>query len=220
MSDERAFLSKQWSDHQPNGAPAYSSPPQSSRPLPDPSRAVPPPAKVKTHRTGGDGPPAIPVRKQHTGSRPLPDPKTYASPPQSKQYPSSPQQQAASGSPQPAVVTPTYAREVGGATAEREAEQRRRVASQQATKAGGLASKSLLEREMELERQRQREWEESQKETAKNAPSGQGVDGVGGRWDVGQWAGYTGGDNQNKGGQGIGAGRRQIVGPRPLPGRP
>ena len=42
--------------------------------------------------------------------------------------------------------------------------------------------------------------------------------GVGGRWDVGQWSGYTGGDSQNRGGQGIGAGRRQIVGPRPLPG--
>ena len=44
--------------------------------------------------------------------------------------------------------------------------------------------------------------------------------GIGGRWDVSQWAGYTGGDSQNKGGQGIGAGRRQIVGPRPLPGAP
>ncbi|RDA83492.1 hypothetical protein CP532_7037 [Ophiocordyceps camponoti-leonardi (nom. inval.)] len=77
---------------------------------------------------------------------------------------------------------------------------------------------SLLEREMELERQRQREWEEAQQETAKAARSSDGVDGIGGRWDVGQWAGYTGGDSQNRGTQGIGAGRRQIVGPRPLPG--
>jgi hypothetical protein len=75
---------------------------------------------------------------------------------------------------------------------------------------------------MEMERQRQQEWEEAQKETAAAARSGDGVDGIGGgiggRWDVGQWSGYTGGDSQNKGGQGIGAGRRQIVGPRPLPG--
>jgi hypothetical protein len=84
---------------------------------------------------------------------------------------------------------------------------------------------------MELERQRQREWEEAQQETAAKAalnPAGEeragGVDGIGGgiggRWDVGQWAGYTGGDSQNKGAQGIGAGRRQIVGPRPLPNLP
>ena len=77
---------------------------------------------------------------------------------------------------------------------------------------------------MELERQRQREWEEAQKETAAAAAAQNGetgeVDGIGGRWDVSQWSGYTGGDSQNRGGQGIGAGRRQIVGPRPLPGRP
>ncbi|KLP01217.1 calponin [Fusarium fujikuroi] len=96
--------------------------------------------------------------------------------------------------------------------------------SQNKTKAGGWASKSLLEREMEMERQRQREWEEAQKETAAAVRSNEGVDGIGGgiggRWDVGQWAGYTGGDSQNKGSVGIGAGRRQIVGPRPLPEQP
>ncbi|KAK8026471.1 hypothetical protein PG991_003527 [Apiospora marii] len=117
----------------------------------------------------------------------------------------------------------TYSRELG-ATAEQDAEDRRRQQSQQATKAGGWASKSLLEREMEMERQRQREWEESQKETAQAVRSGDGVDGIGGgiggKWDVNQWTGFTGGDSQNKGGAGIGAGRRQIVGPRPLPGRP
>ncbi|ROW17662.1 hypothetical protein VPNG_00604 [Cytospora leucostoma] len=118
---------------------------------------------------------------------------------------------------------PTYSRELG-ATEERDAEDRRRAQAQQGTKAGGLASQSLLEREMELERQRQREWEESQKETASAPRTGNGIDGIGGglggRWDVGQWAGFTGGDNQNRGAQGIGAGRRQIVGPRPLPSTP
>ena len=77
---------------------------------------------------------------------------------------------------------------------------------------------------MENERQRQKEWEEGQKATAaaaKNVPKDGGVDGIGGgiggRWDVNQWTGYTGGDGQNKGSTGIGAGRRQIVGPRPPP---
>lgn len=141
------------------------------------------------------------ARNPNTGSRPLPDPTKY--------------------SPPPAQAQPTYARELG-ATEERDGEDRRRVQSQAATKAGGRASKSLLEREMELERQRQQEWEEAQTETAKAARSGTGVDGIGGgiggRWDVGQWSGFAGGDSQNRGGQGIGAGRRQIVGPRPLPG--
>ena len=72
-----------------------------------------------------------------------------------------------------------------------------------------------------MERQRQQEWEEGQKETKKKIHAGNGVDGVeggvGGRWDVNQWTGYTGGDGQNRGSQGIGSGRRQIVGPRPPP---
>ncbi|KAI1325160.1 hypothetical protein F5Y16DRAFT_378520 [Xylariaceae sp. FL0255] len=94
----------------------------------------------------------------------------------------------------------------------------------QAPSTGGWGGKSLLEREMEMERQRQREWEEAQKETAQAVRSQDGVEGIGGgiggRWDVSQWSGFMGGDSQNKGSAGIGAGRRQIVGPRPLPGRP
>ncbi len=204
-----------------------------SRPLPDPSEA----------------PPTLPIRKQHTGSRPLPNPTTYASPspeasrqqPQQRQQPPPPSPQphqpapanpnrtdrflAKNPAPPPQPTRQTYARELAGSTDERDAEDRRRAAAQAKTAAGGRASKSLLEREMEMERQRQREWEESQKETAKAVrPADGGVDGVGGgvggRWDVGQWAGYTGGDSQNKGGVGIGAGRRQIVGPRPLPNPP
>ncbi|KAK4175029.1 hypothetical protein QBC36DRAFT_242026 [Triangularia setosa] len=118
----------------------------------------------------------------------------------------------------------TFSKELAGTVDEQAEEDRRRQLAQKQTKAAGWASKSLLEREMELERQRQQEWEESQKETAKAVRVGDGVEGIGGgiggRWDVGQWSGYTGGDSQNKGGQGIGAGRRQIVGPRPLPGTP
>ncbi|KAK4639358.1 calponin [Podospora bellae-mahoneyi] len=118
--------------------------------------------------------------------------------------------------------TSTFVKELAGTVDEQAEEDRRRQQAQKQTKAAGWASKSLLEREMELERQRQKEWEESQKETAKAVRTADGVEGIGGgiggRWDVGQWSGYTGGDGQNKGGQGIGANRRQIVGPRPLPG--
>lgn len=75
---------------------------------------------------------------------------------------------------------------------------------------------------MELERQRQREWEESQRETAKREKAEDGVEGIGGgiggSHDIGQWSSYTRGDNANKGSLGIGSGRRQIVGPRPMGG--
>lgn len=187
-----------------------------SRPLPDPTMAASPPATIKPQRTG---------ESSRSGSRPLPDPKAYSSPLASPTSQMNRSDRFFATSPPPAKPQPrpTYARELG-ATEEREAEDRRRAQAQQGTRAGGLASKSLLEREMEMERQRQREWEESQKETASAPRAGNGIDGIGGgvsgRWDVGQWAGFTGGDNQNRGGQGIGAGRRQIVGPRPLPSTP
>ncbi|SPO02877.1 related to calponin [Cephalotrichum gorgonifer] len=210
----------------PPRAPQQQPAPQTSaRPLPDPM-AVSSPPQVRTHNTGG---------------RPLPNPAAYASPaavPAAKsppahsqpvmQTPSPPTTRtdrflASNPAPQSAVPQTTYSRELD-ATSERDAEDRRRAQRQTGTKAGGWASKSLLEREMEMERQRQQEWEEAQKETAevarKGPADGSGVDGIGGRWDVNQWSGYTGGDNQNKPGTGIGAGRRQIVGPRPLPGPP
>ena len=70
-----------------------------------------------------------------------------------------------SSNPPPRVSKPTahVSEELGmSSTSERAAEDARRAASQQKTKAGGLASKSLLEKEMERERERQREWEENQ----------------------------------------------------------
>ncbi|KAI1337892.1 hypothetical protein F5Y15DRAFT_389551 [Xylariaceae sp. FL0016] len=243
VRDEREFLAKSPRDENP--------PPPPPRPLPVPQSQ---PVKthrtgetqpLKAQRTGEGRPlPAQsqpqPLKAQRTGEgRPLPVPGQAKSQtpsgfnsPFSRPLPvPSPAQSASrtdrflAKNPAPAPKAPqqTYSRELG-ATAERDEEDRRRVQSQAKTKAGGWAGKSLLEREMEMERQRQQEWEESQKETAKAARSGDGVDGIGGgiggRWDVGQWSGFTGGDSQNKGGQGIGAGRRQIVGPRPLPGRP
>ncbi|KAL4920025.1 hypothetical protein BDW62DRAFT_30295 [Aspergillus aurantiobrunneus] len=107
-------------------------------------------------------------------------------------------------------------------TAEVDDENNRRIASQQKTRAGGWASKSLLEREMERERERQREWEEGQRQTQEAAARGVKDSslnaGPGGAWDVHQY-GFMGGDNQNRGGPGLGIGgaRRQIIGPRPPP---
>lgn len=206
--DEREYLRQQWSTQHPNGEQNIP-PSKSPRPLPEPTQ----PVRVKTNHTG-------------PSSRPLPDPAKYSSqPPQSV----SPNQNrtdrflASNPAPQQAPPKQTYSNEIGGfdSSAERDAEDRRRVASQTKTKAGGWASKSLLEREMENERQRQQEWEESQKELKNKVPTGSGVDGIGGgiggKWDVNQWTGYTGGDGQNRGSQGIGSGRRQIVGPRPPP---
>ncbi|CAJ2510252.1 Uu.00g061520.m01.CDS01 [Anthostomella pinea] len=223
--DEREVLRTSRDQHQ------ETAPPPPPRPLPVPTAA---PVKtnrtgemapVKPHRTGEGRPLPVPDRARNqvpsgfgTGSpRPLPIPSAKPNANRTDRYLAS----------NPAPVQPppqqTYSRELD-ATAERDEEDRRRAQFQTKTKAGGFAGKSLLEREMEMERQRQREWEESQKETAKAARTGDGVDGigggVGGRWDVGQWSGYTGGDSQNNGSSGIGAGRRQIVGPRPLPGRP
>lgn len=68
-------------------------------------------------------------------------------------------------------------------TTEVDLENQRRIASQSKTKAGGWASKSLLEREMERERERQREWEENQKEVASRPrDAGEGV-GPGQSWE-------------------------------------
>ncbi|KOS17065.1 Transgelin [Escovopsis weberi] len=182
--------------------------PKSPRPLPDPN--------------------ALPQNQAGAGSpRPLPDPAKYASPPRAPAQNRTDQFLASHPAPVQPAAQQIYAREVGG-TQERDEEDRRRLQSQEKTTAGGWASRSLLEREMELERQRQREWEAAQQETAAAAAKmtdeqrAHGVDGIGGgiggRWDVSQWSGYTGGENENKVSPGISAaGRRQIVGPRPLP---
>lgn len=212
--DERDYIRRNWEAWNQNGDVSVAQPPaKPPRPLPEPSL----PVSLKTNNTG-------------PSSRPLPDPTKYASPNEPPQSISSQQNRtdrylSSNPAPQPAQPRTIYSNEIGGfdSAAERDAEDRRRLASQTKTKAGGWASKSLLEREMEMERQRQQEWEERQKEVKNKVPTGAGVDGIGGgidgKWDVNQWTGYTGGDGQNRGSQGIGAGRRQIVGPRPPPGR-
>jgi hypothetical protein len=246
VADEREYIRKEWAKHHQDDTPPPK-PPRSNQysedaPLPKPPRGFQHSEEAASSKSPRPLPePVAPIRvvKNNTGpsSRPLPDPTAYQSPPSTYQSPPStataPQSRTdryLSSNPAPQVAKPhtTYASELGAfdSNAERDAEDRRRVASQTNTKAGGWASKSLLEREMEMERQRQKEWEEGQKVTAQAAKMGgqkDGVDGIGGgiggRWDVNQWTGYTGGDGQNRGNQGIGAGRRQIVGPRPPPGR-
>ncbi|KAJ9657996.1 calponin [Neophaeococcomyces mojaviensis] len=149
-----------------------------------------------------------------SSSRPLPDPATYQpnTSRTSRFLSSNPAPEAA----KPASHTPSEA--AHSTTAEVDTENARREASQRATRAGGWASKSLLEREMERERERQREWEESQRATASVARDSKEGSGPGQTWDVHQY-GYMGGDSQNRGGPGLGVGgaRRQILGPRPPP---
>ncbi|KAH6850051.1 hypothetical protein B0I37DRAFT_403961 [Chaetomium sp. MPI-CAGE-AT-0009] len=210
-----------------------------SRPLPNPAGAPPPTLPIRNQHTGSrplpdpvETAPPPPIRNQHTGSRPLPDPVPPPNPVfASRSSPEASRQRQLPLSPK--APKQTFARELATSTADT-TDARRRSPFSTTTPAPAPApaqkKQTLLEREMELERQRQREWEEAQQETAARAAGGAGVDGIGGgiggRWDVSQWTGFTGGDSQNKGAQGIGAGRRQIVGPRgiggprPLPNPP
>jgi len=157
--------------------------------------------------------PSKPRRPQASeSSRPLPDPTTYQpNTTRTSRFLSS------NPAPEPSRASTHLPSEAAhSTTAEVDAENARRIASQRATKAGGWASKSLLEREMERERERQREWEESQRATASAARDATEGSGPGQSWDVHQY-GFTGGDSQNRGAAGIGGGRRQIIGPRPPP---
>jgi hypothetical protein len=219
--DEREYLRQQHAAQQQQSNPRQ-------RPLPDPVLSQSPPSLPTRPlpEPTSEAPPSLPTRPLPdpaspaplaTSSRPLPDPTAYTPLPK----PPNRTDRFLSSNPAPQVSRPkTFAPPEMGLTSEseRQAEDARRVQSQQKTKAGGWASKSLLEREMERERERQQEWEEAQKLAAK-APrdKSEGV-GPGQSWDVNQY-GYTGGDSQNKGAGGIGfGGRRQIIGPRPLGG--
>ena len=212
----------------------------SSRPLPQPSIEEPPPDEEE------DGPaPPPPQRAQPSNSasslprlasdtamsssplgtpnRPLPSPdKEYtAYAPSERQTSSNRTDRFLSTNPAPATTGPriSSAQEAGDTALEQSSLRDSRIASQSKTKAGGWASKSLLEREMERERERQREWEQNQqtnKTATRDANEGSGE---GKSWDVNQY-GYMGGDSQNTGsgpGSGISfGGRRQILGPRSM----
>lgn len=138
--DERAQLRQPWSDNQSSASTAVQTVPL-GRPLPKPEST-----------------------NDFASPRPLPTPTAarYNSP---VPAPVSRTDRWLSSNPAPASTQPrTHFPEELGMTSESEraAEDARRIASQQKTKAGGWASKSLLEREMERERERQREWEEAQ----------------------------------------------------------
>jgi len=194
----------------------------SARPLPDPSSKKPTTAQPAAETRA---PPSMPSREMA-----IPAPSETRSQPEPEEY--RPQTQAASrtdrflsSNPAPIQSKPRISQpaEMGLTTSmEQQADADRRVASQQKTKAGGWASKSLLEREMERERERQKEWEANQEATKNATRDVSHGSGPGQSWDVHQY-GYAGGDSQNKGsssGSGISfGGRRQIIGPRPQPNK-
>lgn len=207
LEQERRMLRSEWQNNQDEPEPVQDPSPPSPqhtiprRPLPEqPSQQQQPP--------------------QQTSPRPLPDPTAYAN--QNREDNNRVDRFLASNRPPVAPKPASHRPADYTTTAEVDAENSRREAAQQKTRAGGWASKSLLEREMEGERERQREWEDNQKDTEEAAKKGlkdpsQGS-GPGGAWNVFQY-GYMGGDNQARGGPGLGIGgaRRQIIGPRPPP---
>ena len=216
---ERDYLRQAWSDNQPplrsprplptpksDRSAASQAPSLPTRPLPDPTSRPLPAASSKA-----EAPSQLPTR-------PLPDPSAFIPQPLN---PNRTDRHLASN---PAPLQPTSSSFVPSeaafsSTAEADAEASRRLASQKTTKAGGWASKSLLEREMERERQRQQEWEEGQKQTQDAVQKGLADPNAGSApgqsWDVNSY-GFTGGDGQSRGAQGIYSGRRQILGPRPM----
>ena len=175
--DERLQLREEWNAHRTGSA---SLPSPSPEPAPVSARPLPIPGSPANK---ADAPPAP--------RRPLPDPAAYA--------PNGSRVDRFLGSnPAPARPKPDshVANELGfDSAAERHGEDARREQSQSKTKAGGWASKSLLEREMELERQRQAEWEEAQSAPRQAVPPSKGA---------GTTLSSTGS-------------RRQIIGPRPPP---
>ncbi|KAJ5769975.1 uncharacterized protein N7511_002026 [Penicillium nucicola] len=212
LEQERLLLRGEWQNNQempvtseePEAA-EQQAPPPAPRPLPEPK-----PSSLSMQ-------PTLPPRDLPQPPRPLPDPVAY----NANRNRQSRVDNFLSSNPAPAPAAPAAHRPQDySTTSEVDEENARRLASQQKTKAGGWASKSLLEREMERERARQEEWEENQKQTVAAAERGANDpthgSGPGQSWDVHQY-GYMGGDNQNRGGVGLGVGgaRRQIIGPRP-----
>ncbi|KAJ5169716.1 uncharacterized protein N7500_002499 [Penicillium coprophilum] len=214
LEQERRLLRKEWQNTQ--DMPAAS---EAEEPEPIEEQAPPqPPRPLPVPKPSSSSPmPTLPPRDLPASPRPLPDPVAYSA---GRGHENRVDNFLASNPAPTAPAPATHRFQDYTATSEVDAENSRRAASQQKTKAGGWASKSLLEREMERERARQQEWEENQKQTAAAAERG-GQDttqgsGPGQSWDVHQY-GYMGGDNQNRGGVGLGVGgaRRQIIGPRP-----
>ncbi|KAJ5814818.1 hypothetical protein N7474_006595 [Penicillium riverlandense] len=220
LEQERRLLRTEWQHNQdmpstseePDDAEEEQTPLRPPRPLPQPVPSSTVPAPEAPPREPATSPRPLP-------ERPLPDPVAYTA----NRGRDNRTDRFLASNPAPVAPTPASHRPQDySTTSEVDAENSRRKAAQENTRAGGWASKSLLEREMERERERQREWEENQKQTSAAAQRGArdptSGSGPGQSWDVHQY-GYLGGDNQNRGGTGLGVGgaRRQIIGPRPPP---
>ncbi|KAJ5224498.1 uncharacterized protein N7469_008001 [Penicillium citrinum] len=210
LEQERRMLRTEWQTTQDMPAAKEESDEPEEQAAPPPPRPLPQPVP------SSQAVPSLPPRDLPTPpSRPLPDPMAYTA----NRGQESRVDRFLASNPAPQAAAPSsHKPQDYSTTSEVDAENSRRLASQQKTKAGGWASKSLLEREMERERERQREWEENQKQTQAAARDTTMGSGPGQSWDVHQY-GYMGGDNQNRGGVGLGVGgaRRQIIGPRPPP---
>ena len=232
--DERDYLRQQWQNSHDEAPPPKPAAVGSQRPLPVTPKAVPslpqrplPEPNVSNRPLEPESPSQPqPLKPQShitstrdTSSRPIPALPTEAAPTdrQSNRTDAYLSTHNAPSDPAPRI---SASKEAGDTSLEQSTLRDNRMSSQQKTKAGAWASKSLLEREMERERERQKEWEANQ-QTLKTAPRdpSQGT-GEGQSWDVNQY-GYMGGDNMSKGssvGSGINiGGRRQIIGPRPKP---
>lgn len=145
-------------------------PQQVTRPLPNPQSSITRPTKP-LDPPQAEPQPAAPPRASADPPEPAVASSTYTStrPVQNRT------DRFLASNPAPEAPKPQshYPTEIGvTSSSERAAEDARRVARQARTKAGGWASKSLLEREMERERERQREWEEAQMKRTKNAGPG------------------------------------------------
>ncbi|KAJ5172955.1 hypothetical protein N7492_005548 [Penicillium capsulatum] len=215
LEQERRMLRGEWEKNQDTAAASAPEEPQE----PEEQAPPPPPRPLPQPVTASQQAPGLPLRELPQVPRPLPDPKAYTA----NHGKDSRVDRFLSSNPAPVAAAPaTHRPQDYSTTSEVDAENNRRIASQQKTRAGGWASKSLLEREMERERERQREWEDNQKQTEAAAERGLRDPSLGSApgqsWDVHQY-GFMGGDSQNRGGPGLGVGgaRRQIIGPRPPP---
>lgn len=207
---ERKLLRSEWQQYQrdsgrtPDQAGTMTSPSTASSPPPPPplpSRPLPEPGQKPSRPL-----PTTPSSNVSSTSSPFQSPRTHES--RTDRFLAT---NPAPTSPEPAVHRP----EDYSSTAEIDAENRRQIAAQQKTKAGGWASKSLLEREMERERERQREWEENQRRMAEAKKSSSTLPATG---HHPQFENDNQGSLQNRSaGVGVPGARRQIIGPRPPP---
>lgn len=182
--DEREALNQEWQRHQTEiTSPPKSAPPPyvqvnnviEGQPLRDQSRPSRPPAPRSSSRLVTQQPPA----SLRTGPpsplpRPLPDPTPYFSTATASNR--TDRYLAKNAPPVPRKPNSYFPTEIGmTSTSEHAIEDARRVESQAKTRAGGWASKGLLEREMEKERERQKEWEEAQVQRAKGVARSGGL---------------------------------------------